>query len=440
MKIKAFIDFFIHPDYFNDPVLLRRARLFVRANFLTSIFSISYIWLSVIFEFDKAVYLMIFNGISFLVLPFLAKTKTPIAWLGNIYVAIGAIAIICLAYYSGGVWSAVYPWIISIPLLALLVVNKKAGWIWGVFSYAAMLWFGILAYQGVELPIEYNPEMKTLWFISVVPGLLLIILFVAFVFEYTQSAALNILEETNQLLKTQKETISHQSFELKELLEEKNYIIRVLAHDLKGHLGNVHSLTNLMESDLSNFAKYQDMIKKSTTKAQHLLSRVMEMDLTDPKDINLKLEEIEINKVLMEAKEYFKDATLEKEIQLDLQINVNKIIRADRVQIISVFENLISNAIKFSERRARIKIITQLNNNAVQVQIIDNGLGIEPSEEARLFKKFSKLSTRPTAGEPSTGLGLFLVKRHVELIGGKVWYEPSNNKGATFVVEFPLAA
>lgn len=440
MSINAFIDFFIHPDHFNDSYSLRRARLFVRANFLTSIFSISYIWLSIYFEFDKGVYLMMFNGISFLALPFLAKTKTPIIWLGNFYVAIGAIAVIVLTYYSGGIWSAIYPWIISIPLLALLVVNKGSGSVWGVISYLVMMWFGLLAYQGVELPIEYNPEMKTLWFISVVPGLLLIILFLSFVFEYTLSKALINLEEGNKALKSQKEIITQQASELKLLIEEKDYIIRILAHDLKGPLNNIESITKLIESDAKNVAKYRAMINNSTLKAKHLLSRVMEMDVTDPNEIVLQLEKLSIENILEEVINYEKDYALKKGINLQLIIeNSRNVINADKTHIISVFENLISNAIKFSKNGSEVKISVEHNDDYVQVKIIDQGLGVKPEEEDRLFKKFSKLSTRPTAKEPSTGLGLFLVKRHVELINGKVWYEPSIGKGSTFIVELPLA-
>jgi len=260
MKISTLINFFIHPGYINDKDKLRRARLFVRACLLTSLFSSSYVWLSMLFDFDRGVQLMIFNVTCFLLLPFLAKTRILITWLGNLYVAIGAIAIVILTYYSGGMWSAIYPWIISIPLLALLVVNKLSGSVWGAICFLIMLWFGALAYQEVELPIEYNPELKTLWFLSVVPGLLLITLFIAFVFEYSQARALNELEEGNKVLQTQKNTITLQSSELKELIEEKDYIIRILAHDLKNPLSNINSLVKLMEADPARLNEYLSSI------------------------------------------------------------------------------------------------------------------------------------------------------------------------------------
>ena len=102
----------------------------VQGTSLTSLFSNSYIWLSVIFEFDKGIYLMVFNVIGFLILAFLAKTRIKIGVLGNIYVFVGAFAVIVLTYFSGGLWSGIYPWIISIPVLAILVVDKWSGAAW----------------------------------------------------------------------------------------------------------------------------------------------------------------------------------------------------------------------------------------------------------------------------------------------------------------------
>ena len=75
----------------------------------------------------------------------------------------------------------------------------------------------------------------------------------------------------------------------------------------------------------------------------------------------------------------------------------------------------------------------------LRIKVIDEGPGIDPKEENQLFKKFTKLSAKPTAGETSTGLGLSLVKRYISLIGGNVWLEKHSGTGATFIVELPLS-
>lgn len=441
MKIASVVDFFIAKDRFTDRNDIRRTRLFVRACLLTSLFSNSYVWSSFIFGYEKGVYLMIFNMVGFLLLPFLARTKLSIVWLGNLYIFIGAFAVIVLTYYSGGLWSAIYPWIISIPVLALLVVNKFSGAIWGVISFIVMIWFGVLAIQGVELPVEYNTELKTIWFVTVVPGLLLIVLFISFVFEAAQSKALVDLEEKNEQLNSQKETIGVQSTELEKLIEEKDYIIRILAHDLRNPLKNITGLVNLLKNDqdTERQGEYVDMIMQSSLNAQDLVSKVLEMDVTDQKDIAVEFTTVSTSMLLLKVIAAWDEIASKKEIEILIIDNttINEV-KTDETYLKLIIDNLLSNAIKFSEVDKKITIELSNLDSSLRIKITDEGPGVSQEEEDQLFRKFARLSTRPTAGESSTGLGLSLVKRYVQLIGGKVWYESNEGVGATFIVELSL--
>ena len=104
-----------------------------------------------------------------------------------------------------------------------------------------------------------------------------------------------------------------------------------------------------------------------------------------------------------------------------------------------IFENLISNAIKFSESNTKIHISSEQDQDRVVVKIADEGPGILPSEVPLLFEKFTKLSARPTDNESSTGLGLSLVKYYSEQIGGNVEYlSDGESKGATFAFSMKL--
>src|SRR5688572_26406161 len=85
MSISTFVDFFIHESHFRESRLLRKARIFVGACLLTSLFSMAYVVLSSYFEFKEGVYLMAFNVIVCLVLPIFARTHIPITWLGNVF-------------------------------------------------------------------------------------------------------------------------------------------------------------------------------------------------------------------------------------------------------------------------------------------------------------------------------------------------------------------
>src|ERR1051325_10203278 len=132
-------DWFIHPNYFENASDLRKARLLVRAALLTSIFSISYVALSIVFDYERGIYFTGFNVFGYFALPFLAKTKLSLRVIGFIYTTMGAITVLVLTWFSGGMWSAIYPWIIAIPLLALLVVGKSAAIYWTLFSLTFML-------------------------------------------------------------------------------------------------------------------------------------------------------------------------------------------------------------------------------------------------------------------------------------------------------------
>ncbi len=442
MTIGKFVDYFIHPDYFGDFFKLRKARLFVRACLLTSIFSISYVILSIIFDYEKGLYLTGFNVVGFFVLTFLQKTKLPMALLGNLYVLVGAAAVVVLTYFSGGMWSAIYPWIIAIPVLALLVVNRTAGIVWGIFSYLVMTWMGMLAVMGIDLPVEYNVELRTWWFMSIGPGLLLIIMVVSLVFEYTQTRALQDLQTINRELAAQKEIIAEQSQRLEKLIEDKDHIIRIMAHDLKNPLSNITSLSILMSKDHSEeeAKRYVSMIEYSSNNAYNLINKVLEMNALDQGFLEPQLEAADLVEVVGSVLRSMNEPANSKGIELktdfpDMGIKV----QADKTYLYQIVQNLVSNAVKFSENNTQVIVKGEVMGEKCVLKVIDQGPGIKEAEQQKLFGKFSRLSNRPTAGEDSSGLGLSLVKQYVAQMNGNVYYEPGAEKGSVFVVELVVA-
>ncbi len=438
MNVAGFVDFFINPLYHEDSLKLRKARLFVRACLLTSLFSNSYIWFSVLFEYNLGVYLMIFNVVGFVILALLVKTRIPLLLISNLYVLIGSIAVIVLTYYSGGVWSAIYPWIISTPVLALLVVNRNYGIAWGVVSFLFMLWFGWLELKGEVLPALYNVDMRSEWYVSILPGLLLIILVISAVFESVQTNALKNLQEQNELLENQKETIAEQSKKLEKLIED--HIIRILAHDLKNPLANITTISNILkeEREIDQQKKFIAMIEKVSSQAQGLVNNVLDMATMEDGALRLKPERLKIKEVVNEAVNSLSEQARQKEIEVNVS-GVEANVYVDHMYLKLILENLLSNALKFSSKSQKVDVdITNETQNVI-VKVMDEGPGIMREEEDQLFGKFAKLSARPTGEESSSGLGLSLVKRYTEQIGGKVWYDRDASKGATFVVSLPAA-
>lgn len=408
------VDFFVHKSYFEKPKSLRQARLIIRSSLLTSVFSNSYLWLSFYFEFDKGVYLMTFNVIGFLLLPLFLKTKTPIKWIGNLYVAIGALAVIILAYYSGGLTSGLYPWIISIPILAVLIVDRYSGMVWALISLFVMTWFGWIAYQGMSFPIEYNQDMHIPWFVSVLTGLLLIIFVLTLVFEYNQSQAVKLLELRNKVLIEQKEKIANQTEELKSLLEEKDYTTHILAHDLKNPLANIQNLVDIVESENSEEErkKFISLIKEAAQNSQELIKKVLDVGLANQENLTVHLEEFELVKFVKHILLKYYPSAEKKFITVSLTVSEPVIdLISDKTYIRQILENLISNAIKFSNEHTQIDITLENKTDATLFLIADQGPGLSKSDQQRMFGRYTRLTAKPTAGESSSGLGLSIVKR-----------------------------
>lgn len=431
MNVGKLVDWFIHPDYFEDAKLLRRARLLVRACLLTSLFSISYVVLSITFSYDKGLYFTGFNVVGYFALPFLLRTKIVLSIIGTLYTAIGAITVLVLTWFSGGMWSAIYPWIIAIPVLALLIDGKTPAIYWGIFSLAWMVGFGLLELKGINLPVEYNVALRTFWFISIVPGLLLIIMVVSFTFESSMQRALSDVE-------SQKITIEKQSAELEKLIEDKDNIIRILAHDLRNPLANISVLTKLLQKEITKDGPKEmvDMIGSASSNAEILVKHVLEMATLEYRDGGIKLLPTDIPKVVGEVVQSFKQASENKGISIrTADLDKYCKVMADLTYLRLVLENLVSNAVKYSPTGKDINVSVEGSSQKVQIRIRDYGVGIPVDEEDRLFKKFSKLSVQPTAGESSNGLGLSLVKRYMELMNGKVWFERPADGGSIFAIE-----
>ncbi|MBE0646735.1 MAG: ATP-binding protein, partial [Bacteroidales bacterium] len=112
---------------------------------------------------------------------------------------------------------------------------------------------------------------------------------------------------------------------------------------------------------------------------------------------------------------------------------------ADRDMILTVLRNLISNAVKFTSFGGKIHIIVTPNHDFCEISVRDSGIGISKEDIDKLFRIDSKFSTRGTADEKGTGLGLILCKEFVEKHGGKIWVESELGKGSTFRFTLPIS-
>jgi signal transduction histidine kinase len=451
MKLRKLEDYFIANFHRADAYQFSRYRLLLNASFFTSIFSLLYLIISIAIEFNEGVYLMIFNVVGFLVLPLLMKTQVPIKVIGNLYVLVGASAVTIVIYFSGGIDSPVFPWLIAPPVLALLIVSRLYAWVWTGVAMICLITFIVGSIQDYAFPVHYNDNWKLMFTMLSSSGIILIVVTITMIFESNTAAALlevesqkKEIQESREELEAQHEELLITSQQLQDLNDKKDFLMEILAHDLKSPLANIQGLIGLIKRDNyepdSLEMKVVDLIKDSSKKSVELIQKILNSENLENIVYNLKLENLDLGTVLLPVVEELRETAARKSITINFSIERNKPCMAlvDRIFLTQVYENLLNNAIKFSPQGKSIYVSLIANNDRIKTTVQDEGPGIAKEEMGLLFKKFKKLSNKPTGGESSTGLGLSIVKHYTELLKGQVWCESFPGKGCSFIVELPI--
>jgi signal transduction histidine kinase len=239
----------------------------------------------------------------------------------------------------------------------------------------------------------------------------------------------------------QKQQIEGINIELLDLNEEKNNLIGIVAHDLKSPLNQISgilSIIKLTATDQDEEQKeYITKIDESTQRLRNMVTKILDVSAIESKSLNISFEEVDLKKVLKDAIGRFDERAAKKSIAIKQKITEDTTtILADPSYVSEVFENLMSNAVKYSPLEKTVIVRLSQQWDKVRVEFIDQGQGINKKDMTKLFRMYQKLTASPTSGEDSTGLGLSIVKKYVEAVNGKVWCESEEGNGSTFIVEF----
>jgi two-component system sensor histidine kinase/response regulator len=232
---------------------------------------------------------------------------------------------------------------------------------------------------------------------------------------------------------------------LRHLAEDKDELLGILAHDLKNHLGGMQMSAQLMHDRSEELAdaRLKRMSANILNASNQMFSFVKEFlaNAAADRGFVLNLEGVSLSEASNAAVQRYAEAAKRKDITLHVEFPLEvPLILADRVALDQVIDNLVSNAVKFSPTDKSIWLsIGSATNGFLEFRVRDEGPGCDEQDISNMFNRYRRLSARPTAGEPSTGLGLSIVKRHVDAMSGTIHCEGAPGKGATFVLRLPLA-
>lgn len=239
--------------------------------------------------------------------------------------------------------------------------------------------------------------------------------------------------------------VALQNKQLLALNEEKDMLINVAAHDLRTPLTHIRLLVQLIDVTSLGLSKnqknYLDEIDNSANRLTQLIGRILNLHALETNKVKLKKEIIAIEEIVGFVVKSFRLSSEEKEIKINTIIESHDyLVEVDKNYMIQVLENLISNAIKFSERGTEIKVRVITNNQKVSVIVEDEGPGISEEDQKKLFGRFQKLSAQPTEGETSIGLGLSIVKKYIESMDGEIQCESKLGIGTKFIISLDAAS
>lgn len=245
---------------------------------------------------------------------------------------------------------------------------------------------------------------------------------------------------SNKRLSVLNSEIQSRNESLRALNDEKNNLISVVAHDLQNPLSGISGAIDLLDSSKlkEDQVKLKELIQLSASRMSNMISEILDIESIEKGIDNMNMQPFNLSVTVNNVCDQFSKQAADKNIKIDTTIERDVVTLADERFAIQIVENLLSNAVKFSPKNKTIAIRLSKDDNNSILEVKDEGPGLSTDDKKKLFQKFQRLSAKPTGNESSTGLGLSIVKNFVDKMGGRIWCESEEQKGASFFVELPL--
>lgn len=225
------------------------------------------------------------------------------------------------------------------------------------------------------------------------------------------------------------------------VFRNKAEFLAMLSHEIRNLLQTLVSTIDLLQFKIRD-TKSQlaiDRMQKTTLQLQTCLRDADELTRLDNPTLKIEHSAFDVRALLSDACESLAPKAAEKGIALTLPGSQNPlIIRSDRERLRQVIENLLSNSVKYTEHgQVTLSAESDPSHAGIKIKVQDTGIGISAAYQKRIFLPYVRLSNRLTSSEPGSGLGLPIVKKIVDALGGSIELTSQPDEGSTFTVTIP---
>jgi PAS domain S-box-containing protein len=233
--------------------------------------------------------------------------------------------------------------------------------------------------------------------------------------------------------------------ELKALATMKDEFIGLVSHELRTPLTSIRGYLELvLEGEAGELTDEQrtflGVVDRNSERLLRLVGDLLLLAQIDAGQFSLDTGHVELRELAAECVEAAKPKSAELGVALHLKAADAVFVEADRVRLAQVFDNLVSNALKFSSRGDEVELRVGCRDDRAVIEVVDRGVGMSPAEQEQLFTRFFRSARASREAIPGTGLGLVITRAIVEAHGGRIDVESAEGVGTTFRVEVPLAA
>lgn len=229
---------------------------------------------------------------------------------------------------------------------------------------------------------------------------------------------------------------------LTKLNDLKNKFLGIAAHDLRNPLTTIRGMSQMLlemdDLEEETRASFLKTISEVSDEMFNLINNLLDVSVIESGQFDLQQVKTDISSLARSRIDLMTLTARKKGIDLEIDLGVVPQVMIDPNRMGQVIDNLLTNALKFSEPGTIVKLVIAHRHEQVVIEVKDQGQGISAEEQHLLFGTFQKLSARPTGDERSTGLGLSIVKKIVDAHGGQISVNSEVGQGSTFSVALPV--
>jgi signal transduction histidine kinase len=433
-KFSQLLDRQVPPEFFSDPEATRRGRLMTGFGVLGPSFGLLYTLFYLAIGHKWGAIIVFTCSTCVALTPSLMRWKKSVEVAGHFFALILTLGFLALCFVEGGQNGHAIAWLVSIPLCCFILLGERQAACWVVISIFAAGIIICLDLEGIKLTPTYDPKWQGVVSAAGYLGLMLFMFILGLIFERGRRTAFAKLEETLSKLAASNEHLVH-------LNNEKNELMGIAAHDLKNPLtvvlGNAELM--VMTKDPNMIAKLSQNTRSVAIRMRDLIANLLDVNAIEQGKFIVKVERCNIQALIEQSLEHNQSAANRKKSVFKVGISEGLWAKADRAGVMQILDNLISNALKYSPPNTTVHVHALPEKDHVAINVRDEGPGISEADQKKLFRKFTRLTARPTGGESSTGLGLAIVKKLAEAMSGTVQCRSALGAGSTFILRLPVS-